>query len=115
MSAAINAQHFAERRQAHADFLTARQRDSGMRVRRCSTGCFSLYSAAGHFIGRTAQALDDTDGAPTISRAAAVAMAFSTEMASALRLLDIDFEMTGTVGSDTVAQIRRVLDQMGVA
>lgn len=112
-----NAKHQAERLQAHADFLTERQRQSGIRVRICSTGCYSLYDAAGHFIGRTAPVAAglDIDIAPARLKTAAARMAYSEELANACRLVDLDVEASGAVSASTIERIRGLLGAIGAA
>lgn len=110
-----NAQRQAEQLQAHYDFLTTRQRESGMRIRLCSTGCYSIYDASGHFIGRTTT--PDTWSGVAVSRLRTVAarMAFSEDLANVCRLADIDFERTGTVAPATISMIRKLLSDIGAA
>lgn len=109
------AQQHVDQLQAHYDFLTTRQRESGMRIRLCSTGCYSIYDAGGHFIGRTT-APDTWSGVP-VSRLKTVAarMAHAEELVVVCRQADLDFERTGTVSSATVTAIRELLSVIGAA
>lgn len=110
-----NAQQHAEQLQAHYDFLTTRQRESGMRIRLCSTGCYSVYDAGGHFIGRTTTP-DTWSGVPAMQlKNVAARMAFSEELANICRQADLDFERTGTVSPGTISTIRSLLGAIGAA
>jgi hypothetical protein len=110
-----NAQQHADQLQAHYDFLTTRQRESGMRIRLCSTGCYSIYDAGGHFIGRTT-APDTWSGVPMSQlKTVAARMAHAEELVVVCRQADLDFERTGTVSSATVTTIRELLSVIGAA
>jgi hypothetical protein len=104
-----NAQQHAEHLRAHADFLTERQRASGIRARLCSTGCYSLYDAEGHYIGRTAPPLSLCCLGATKLATAAVRMAHSEELVGACRDADADYEEAGAVSPATIARIRALL------
>jgi hypothetical protein len=109
----VNAQLHAERLQAHYDFLTTRQRESGMRIRLCSTGCYSIYDASGHFIGRTTTPDTWSGVAASQLKTVAARMAFSEELANVCRLADMDFERTGTVAPGTIVAMRTLLGAIG--
>ncbi|MDC8756233.1 hypothetical protein [Janthinobacterium fluminis] len=111
-TAITNTQRQADHIQAHADFLTERQRKSGIRTRLCSTGCYSMYDAKGYFIGRTPPpgTLLGVDGASL--REAAARMAMSAELLGACRLVDQDWTAAGAVSAETVAQIRDLLSSL---
>lgn len=110
-----NAQLKAAHIQAHYDFLTTRQRESGMRMRLCSTGCFSLYNAAGQFIGRTAPPSAPFGVPPASLKTTAACMAHSDEMAQLCRQVDADYEHAGAVSPETIGRIRELLSAVGVA
>jgi hypothetical protein len=111
----MNDQLHAERLQAHADFLTAQQRASGVRARLCSTGCYSLYDAEGHYIGRSAPARSP-GGVPQAKLGTVAArMAYSEELASSCRQADRDYEASGTVSAATIAGIRALLGRIDAA
>lgn len=105
---ATNAQLHAEHLRAHHDFIAARQRESGVRARLCTTGCYSLYNSDGQFIGRTVSAVADTPAQSWLKTTAA-RMAYSEELAHACRRADQDFETSGTVSPQTIAAIRQLL------
>lgn len=106
---ALNSQQHAEQLQAHYDFLTTRQRESGMRIRLCSTGCYSIYDAGGHFIGRTTTP-DTWSGVPAGHlKNVAARMAHSEELLDVCRAADRDYESAGVVSNVTVQRIRALL------
>jgi hypothetical protein len=108
-----NAQQHAQHLEAHAAHIVAQQRASGIRVRLCSTGTYSLYNAAGQFIGRTPPVGTPPHIAPALAKNAAARMAYSEELANVCRLADLDYENTGTVMPSTIATIRALLLTIG--
>lgn len=110
-----NAQQHAEHLRKHADYIVAKQRASGIRVRLCSTGCFAMYNAAGNFIGRTAPAGSLASIPPAALKTTAVRMAYSEELAAACRAADLDVERTGAVSAETITTIRSLLSVVGAA
>ncbi len=111
----LNAHQHAEHLRAHADFLTERQRASGIRARLCSTGCYSLYDAQGHYIGRTAPPHSLCTLGESKLKTAAARMAYSEELFGMCRDADGDYEATGTVSAATITNIRALLSVMGDA
>lgn len=103
------AAHRADLVQAHYDFLTTRQRESGVRVRLCATGCYSIYDADGHFIGRTTTPNTWMGQTAEAIQTAAMRMAYSEELHAAARAADDDFEKLGAVSVETVQMIRALL------
>lgn len=106
------ADHRADMVQAHYDFLTKRQRDSGVRVRLCTTGCYSLYSADGHFIARTTAPTTWCGMSPERIQTAAMQMAYGEDLAAACRAADQDVKQTGAVSEATVRTIRALLTKV---
>lgn len=101
--------------QAHNDFLTKTQRDSGIRIRLCATGTYSIYNDAGHFVARSAP-VTTGHAAPLFDvRTAAARMAYSEELAAVCRAADLDYESTGTVSPETVNIIRTILRLVAAA
>lgn len=92
--------------------LIERQRISRVRVHLRSSGCYSLYDAAGHFIGHTSPPGAYTGLGATDLKAAASRMALSEEMLTVCRQLDLDVEATGAVSSATVDLARSLLQTM---
>lgn len=111
-TATTNAQRHAEQIQAHADFLTERQRKSGVRTRLCSTGCYSMYNAEGLFIGRTPPpgTMLGADGESLGE--VALRMAMSAELLGACHLVDEDWTAGGAVSTETVTKIRGLLSSL---
>lgn len=107
-----SAEHRADMVQAHYDFLTARQRESGVRVRLCSTGRYSIYNAAGHFIATTTTPGTWAGVSVEQLQTAAMRMAYSEELHAVAVAADADFEKLGTVSEDTVRQIRALLTKV---
>ena len=104
-----DAPQYSERFQAHIDFLNDRQRKSGVRLRLCTTGCYSIYNANGQYMARTAPPGALLGVGPAALKAAAVNMAMSDDMLAALRLVDGDTEKYGAVTVSTVTHIRDLL------
>jgi hypothetical protein len=112
--AAPHSQKLAENARAHHAFIEAQQRSSGVRARLCSTGCYSLYNAHGQFIGRTVTG-DGGGFCKSTLRTMAVRMAYADDLASACRMVDQDYEATGTVTPVTVALLRKLLNTISGA
>lgn len=105
--AANNARQHADAwRSAQAE-QEYRQRESGVRVRLCTTGSYTLYDRRGRFIGRTLPVTPDALDVPPATMAAR--MAYSEELASACRMVDQDYEAIGSVSPVTVALLRKLL------
>lgn len=111
LSAAEDARH-EDLMRAHGKHLIERQRLSGVRARRASTGCYSIYDAAGHHIGRTSAPDAYTGVDAAALKTAAWRMALSEEMLEVCRQLDADVEFTGAVAAATVDQARALLAKM---
>ena len=105
----IAAQQHVKHLHAHANHLTAYQRESGMRIRLCSTGCYAVYNMEGNFIARTPPAGTLTGLPVGALKSAAARMAYSEELVNVCRLADVEFESAGTVSEGTVAMIRKLL------
>ena len=101
--------------QAHYDFLAKHHRDTGVRARLCSSGCYSLSDANGHFNGRTASEGKPGNTSASNLKTTASCMAHSEELLSACRAIDSDFEKTGTVSCETIALIRNLLGAVAAA
>ncbi len=111
--AANNAQQHADvQRSAQAE-IEYRQRESGVRVRQCSTGSHALFDRRGRFIGRTVPVTLDTLDPPPATMARR--MAYSEELHSACRMVDHDYEAIGAVSPVTVALLRKLLATIGGA
>ncbi|KQW97121.1 hypothetical protein ASC94_10025 [Massilia sp. Root418] len=110
--ATTNAQQFAERMRAHHAHIEAHQRASGVRARLCTQGCYTLYSQQGQFIGRTVSAGAAGHTAATL-RLMAARMAHSEELANMCRLVDLDYERSGAVSSESMALLRKLLTTIG--
>lgn len=111
----MNAHQHANHLHAHADHLTSYQRASGVRIRLCNSGCYTMYNAEGNFIGRTPPPGTLTGLPSAALKTAAARMAYSEELAHVCRLADIDFERSGTVAPGTVTEIRKLLSAIGAA
>lgn len=104
-----------DRMLTHGKFLIERQRQSGIRVRLCSSGRYSLYNASGHFMAHTPGPDNYTGIKASELKAAAIRMALSDEMLQACRKVDADVELTGAVTGTTVDLVRALLATMGAA
>ena len=49
------------------------------------------------------------------TRTAAARMAYSSEMAGVMRAASLDYELSGTVSSETVSLMRRLLEDIGAS
>lgn len=111
--AANNARQHADAwRSAQAE-QEYRQRESGVRVRQCSTGSHALFDRRGRFIGRMVPVTPDTLDPPPAAMARR--MAYSEELHGACRMVDHDYEAMGGVSPVTVALLRKLLATIGGA
>jgi hypothetical protein len=105
----------AARLRDHAEWLAARQRASNVRIRLCLTGCYSIYNDQGQFVARTPTPSDLFGLSAGHMRTSAARMAYAEELAAVCRVVDLDYEQSGSVAPSTIVAMRELLATIGAA